>query len=417
MPRSEHRLAKWLLLNGLAVAVLPTWATPPTASQPQSQRIPPLLPIDTQQETNLLKLTGREFRIRRTAHFVIAFNSDPTVVSEFISRVEQTYAAVYRFCDTNKIVADRPPHRLEVVFFDEPQQYLWFCQQSTYNATGTFGSYYEPTNRSAFFNVNHEPRLVELGMQIAAAQVNLGSMRRETKRLMDPQARLDVQFGDGRRTTMTADQVRRQIAQSQRELEQLDNRRKAYSERINCTVVQHEIAHQVLFNAGLHQRKASNPRWLVEGLATLFETPPTLQGSGIAVINPLRLKDFRDAVADGRNPATLGADHYLHAVATGRLVSPQQLILQPELLNTHGDNGANNYAVTWALTYYLLRTKRTDFSVYLQELSHRQPGMTVSPAQELELFEKHFGPLDEVFSRRFATATLRLSYRVPVDGF
>ena len=35
----------------------------------------------------------------------------------------------------------------------------------------------------------------------------------------------------------------------------------------------HEATHQLGYNLGLHNRTGSNPKWIVEGLATVFETP------------------------------------------------------------------------------------------------------------------------------------------------
>src|SRR5579862_3960399 len=35
----------------------------------------------------------------------------------------------------------------------------------------------------------------------------------------------------------------------------------------------HETTHQVAFNTGLHSRIAETPKWVIEGLATMFEAP------------------------------------------------------------------------------------------------------------------------------------------------
>src|SRR4029078_9372448 len=39
----------------------------------------------------------------------------------------------------------------------------------------------------------------------------------------------------------------------------------------NADTIIHEAAHQTAFNTGVHQRFGQSPRWLVEGLGTLFE--------------------------------------------------------------------------------------------------------------------------------------------------
>ncbi|MCA9170966.1 MAG: DUF1570 domain-containing protein, partial [Planctomycetales bacterium] len=41
----------------------------------------------------------------------------------------------------------------------------------------------------------------------------------------------------------------------------------------NAETIIHEAAHQTAFNVGIHNRFAVTPRWLIEGLGTLFEAP------------------------------------------------------------------------------------------------------------------------------------------------
>ena len=39
----------------------------------------------------------------------------------------------------------------------------------------------------------------------------------------------------------------------------------------NADTIIHEATHQTAYNVGVHRRFAAAPRWLVEGLATMFE--------------------------------------------------------------------------------------------------------------------------------------------------
>jgi hypothetical protein len=41
----------------------------------------------------------------------------------------------------------------------------------------------------------------------------------------------------------------------------------------NAVTIIHEATHQTAFNVGVHRRFAAEPRWLVEGLATMFKPP------------------------------------------------------------------------------------------------------------------------------------------------
>ena len=115
----------------------------------------------------------------------------------------------------------------------------------------------------------------------------------------------------------------------------------------NVGVFVHEAIHQAAFNLGLHARNlAEQPAWLVEGLATFFESPDLDAADG-----------WKGGAAFNRQRATALAG-----------VLPQ---LRPEdldhLVGTNewvGDlrNGAaaNGYALSWGLTYYLLKSPTLD---------------------------------------------------------
>ena len=115
----------------------------------------------------------------------------------------------------------------------------------------------------------------------------------------------------------------------------------------------------------------------------------------------------------GRKPSRkLGAGDLLEAIASGRIASPRDIILKPALLKQASSERATNYAVTWALTVYLQRVHGGKLADYLREVAKRSPGDEVTPEAELALFEKHFGPIDESFLKRFGGFVLGL----PVTG-
>ena len=97
------------------------------------------------------------------------------------------------------------------------------------------------------------------------------------------------------------------------------------------------------------------------------------------------------------------------ATFAGRIASPRQLILNPNMLDARGEAGVRNYAVAWAMAHYLQRNQREQLAAYLLDISVRMPGDNPSPQQELELFEDHFGPIDEVFLRKFSAYILGLT--------
>ncbi|HSW45159.1 MAG TPA: DUF1570 domain-containing protein [Phycisphaerae bacterium] len=370
------------------------------------------LPVDDLRENALQRLVGQNFKLKRTAHFVIAYDTTTELVESLTIRLEATCAAIYRFCEYQGIVPRKPGQRLEVLFFNEQTAYERYCATIGFRPEGTYGVYHELSNRSAFFNIENAPQIVAMQASVLAARRNLDELSQAVKNIRDRRTIVEIEFGDGQRRRLTRREVDREIAQTRKKLQELDGRRSAYTNHINLTVIQHETAHQVLYNARVHARGASNPPWLVEGLACLFETPPGKTGAGFAAINQLRLQDFRNAVAGDGPAGNLNAADFLEAVEAGRIASPREIVLKPELLRRPGPNRATHYAAAWALTTYLQRVHGNKLAGCLQEIARRTPGRNVTPQEELELFERHFGPMDETFLRRFATYLLNL----PVIG-
>ena len=371
----------------------------------------PALPVEEARETALLQAAGPGFKLKRTSHFVIAYNVPTVLVDSLISRLEVTYFSILRFCEREHIAARRPDHRLEVIFFNDRAEYDRYATAIHFASQGTYGLYHERSNRSAFFNIESEPQMRQIAANVLDARRSLDDLTKAIKDIRDRRTIVELQYSDGRRQRMTRREAEKQIDETRRKLQELQGRQSTYVSRINRTVIQHETAHEVLYNTGLHLRGGPNPTWLVEGLACLFETPPGQSGAGLGAVNQLRLQDFRDAVA-GPAARRLTADDYLKAIAAGRIVSPGELITNPTLLREPGPDRATHYAAAWALTMYLQRVRGQKLADYLHALGLRPPGQPVTAEEELALFERHFGPPDESFERRLGGFILNL----PLSG-
>lgn len=366
------------------------------------------IPIDETAEARLLQAAGQGFRLKRTTHFVIAYETTPEVVDRLLSRLEATYWSIYRFCEYESIPARRPDHRLEVIFFDTREAYERYTKSIRFNAEGTCGVYHEPSNRSAFFNIENAPEIQQLQANVIAARGNIDQLTAALKGIRDSRTIVEIEFGDGRRERMTRREADKQVAETRKSLEQTEKRRQTFVNRINLTVIQHETAHQVFYNAGVHVRGTVNPIWLVEGLACLFETPPGRTGAGFAAVNQLRLQDFRDAVTEQKTTRKLGGDVLLNAIAEKRIASPRDIILKPILLRQTGSEQATHYAVAWAMAMYAQRALGDNLAAYIRDVTDRKPGELLEPEDELALFEKHFGKIDDTFLKRFGSFILGL---------
>lgn len=135
----------------------------------------------------------------------------------------------------------------------------------------------------------------------------------------------------------------------------------------------HEGIHQIGFNIGLTNRLASLPTWVIEGLALALEGEHGRTGSGQrgTRANPSRLARFRE----------LSARQGQYSL--GEFVADDQLLFSSEPLDA--------YAISWAVSFYLLETRSAEFTKYLRHLQARPPLMSYEPADRLADFQLYFG--------------------------
>ncbi len=339
------------------------------------------IPIDPTVQDELISVTGPQFAIRRTAHFVVAYDTPDEVVDDFISRLEATYASVYRFLSVHEFCYTHAENRLQVLFFSKVSGFRNYARSVSPSLTGAAGFYHPGTNRSAFYDTADMPEMVVVNRRIE-------SLERALKRQIMGRTPFD----------------RRAVVQ---QLQLLRNKRDQIVASVNQMVVQHEVAHQVFYNSGLHKPGADNPTWVVEGLACLFEPPSGREGAGLGIINQMRLADFRQALAGNRKRIPKAED-FAAALEADRLVSLRTLIGDKSVFDTRRPNVNACYAQAWALMYYLHRHRRDDLSVYLTVLARRPSDRGYTPEQEVMQFEYVFGPIDDNLRSRWLNYILSL---------
>jgi len=134
----------------------------------------------------------------------------------------------------------------------------------------------------------------------------------------------------------------------------------------------HEATHQMAFNGGLHQRLAPVPLWLSEGIATYFETPDLTSDrgwKGIGNVNTPRLERFLAA----HRPGTV-----------------EQIVLGDETFRD-ANEALDAYARAWALTFFLIQTRKAAFTDYLRTISRKEPLADEAAEERLLDFKNAFG--------------------------
>jgi hypothetical protein len=144
----------------------------------------------------------------------------------------------------------------------------------------------------------------------------------------------------------------------------------------NAETLIHEAAHQTAFNTGVHSRWSSPPRWVAEGLGTMFEAKGVWDSSRFASqpdrINRYRLEAFQRYAAGRRKKGALA-----EMVASDRFFQ-------------RDPDGA--YAEAWAVTFYLAENEPRNYMAYLLKTGQHAPFAVVKSPQRLQEFTDVFGP-------------------------
>ncbi len=143
----------------------------------------------------------------------------------------------------------------------------------------------------------------------------------------------------------------------------------------NSDTIIHEAAHQTAFNTGVHLRFGPSPRWLVEGLGTMFEARGVWQSrtyqSQSDRINRGRLATWQ-SLAKNRRPS----DMIAQVVSSDRFFASDAEVA---------------YAEAWALSFYLIETSPKKYFELLAKTASRPAFAEYPAAKRLEDFTSIFG--------------------------
>ncbi len=141
-----------------------------------------------------------------------------------------------------------------------------------------------------------------------------------------------------------------------------------------ATIV-HEAVHQIAFNTGVHERLATNPLWLVEGFATMFEQP---------AVYDLRVNHSN---LESRMLASKVQQIQPILREPGALESRLRSLIESDSL--FQQEALTAYTVAWALTFYLSERMPSEFAGYLKLQRKRDFG-GYSAASRTKDFRKAF---------------------------
>ncbi len=322
------------------------------------------IPADPKEERVQLRSVtrwgGEGFKLKRSQHYSIIYDTSEEDVAVFQRGIERTYRWCMRYCKGLGIPTHKPAKKLVTHFFDDVNDYIlygYICG-SPGLTWQTLGFYTDRTNYTYFYNFRNMPAYKAF-RERAERQIKLLAERLKGSISAEERAAIREQIKQLRITTNFT------VTDGGATTEE---------------TLQHEVAHQVLFNIGFHNQRAglqkgANPRWLAEGIAQLFEPVGNGKESGFGVVN----RKSRDIFLI--------------------LARREQLFPMKVFVSGWGPFGNPGiaYPQAWALVHYLTRMKRDELVGYLNDLNARPPEFESTPEQEIALFEKHFGQLNEAW--------------------
>ncbi len=319
------------------------------------------VPPEKVEIAQLLAPSGEGFSIHRTEHFLIASDGDDPVVNPLADRLEAVYQAVVRFADALKLPTHPPSDPLPVLLFNRHSDFERYAGSVDFKDPAAPGFYHPRNNTAAFCNVLDLPQLREISRRIEQAE-------------------------------------------APERINKWKSQRDAIVETFNCLVIQHEAAHQVLFNTGVLSREADNPDWLVEGLACQFEVPSP------NAVNQLRLADFREALAAAPDADNVASSAISAAHSDKRFLSLTDLVADDEFNVGDESKRTFRYAQAWALVDYLHRTRGAELAAYLRRSAARPPNERTHGQNRIVEFQLVFGPPDQAFEKLWVEYVLRLPF-------
>jgi hypothetical protein len=142
----------------------------------------------------------------------------------------------------------------------------------------------------------------------------------------------------------------------------------------NAATIVHEAVHQAAFNTGVHDRATLPPRWVVEGLGTMFEAEGVWDSQG----HP------RQAARIHRNQLA-ACRHYREKRPAGLI---PQIIASDRVFQVKPTLA---YAESWAFTFFLVETRPAQYAEYLRKTTARERPLNPDSTKRLQEFTSVFG--------------------------
>ena len=315
----------------------------------------------TELRNQLSREFGKNFEISSTRHYLVVATNGRA--ANYAAVFEDQYATLQRYFKTRGFSLSDPEFPLVAIVFPDQKQFTNYAQvDNAKSMTGMLGYYSPRTNRVALF-------------ESQAKSVAVSTFDQNAHFPFSEQSSEIVPFDEKQHLDWKPSP--------------LDHRSPIYGSNqgdLKSTMI-HEATHQIAYNIGLHSRVGETPRWVVEGMATVFES------DGV-----------RDSSAGWTAKQRINLDRYLsfqNYAKTRRAAKSLKTFIECDSL--YESAVADFYAQSWALSFFLVETRPRQYASYLKRISARDP-FAKYPAKDRivdfkESFQVEFDLLDAQFLR------------------
>ncbi len=323
----------------------------------------------TEIRNQLSREFGKGFEIGATRHYLVLAASGKA--ASYAAVFEDQYTTLQRFFKMRGFSLADPEFPLVAIIFPDQKQFTTYAQaDKAKSMTGMLGYYSPRTNRVALFE--SQDKSVAVSALDHHARFPFAEQRAETEQfieqLNEPSNEPNILSGNS---------------------PHFGNRQPIFGSSqgdLKSTMI-HEATHQIAYNIGLHSRVGETPRWVVEGMATVFEP-----------------EGVRDSSTGWTAKQRINRDRYLsfqNYAKTRRAAKSLKTFIESDSL--YESAVLDFYAQSWALSFFLVETRPRNYATYLKHIAARDPFSTY-PARERiadfkEAFQVEFDLLDAQFLR------------------
>ncbi|MEZ6046234.1 MAG: DUF1570 domain-containing protein [Planctomycetaceae bacterium] len=289
-----------------------------------------------QLKSQLSREFDRNFEIATNSRYITVASQGSA--STYAKLFDQVYRQFSGYFKVQGMTLDEPEFPMVSIIFPDQKSFVEYCKQDGVRFTQGLRGYYQPrTNRVALYIPNN---------QLTYQRVSAVD---QPSYLLKPSNPFPTAAGFPQ-SNIYANLV-------------------SIDEELRDTII-HEGTHQVAFNMNLQSRLGDNPRWVVEGLATVFESPGIRNASRVMddKVNRERYLWFDDYSSQRRPKEAL-----------------PKFIVSDDLFNSAS---LDAYSEAWALSFYLLETRPRQYVDYLKLVGTRSKGRHYQPEERITDFQQ-----------------------------